>query len=99
MPEVPVDDPALDAIEHALGGCLTYTAEDGSELGEPRLVGAEYQLADLLDFWAGHDRDNAVLIGYAGTVPIHRALTPTFSEHDLIRALIAEIRRLRVQIG
>lgn len=97
-PVVPVDDAALDAIEHALGTSLTFTAEDGSELPEdmPRRVGGDYGLQQLLDFWAGIDpNEEGILTGYAGSIPIYDMPGVYLTEHDLVRALIAEIRRLR----
>lgn len=106
LPPIPLDDAALDAVEHALGAQLTYEAEDGSTLDEPRVVGADYQLDHLLTFWSGHSRDDhGTLVGYTGGsgamgmfgegVPIYQLDGPRYSERDLLRALIGEVRRLR----
>ena len=86
MPEIPLDDSALSAIEHALGASLTDDHE---------LVGADYSLHTLLDFWAGHDGDGT-LVGYHDGIPIYDCTdSPSFSERDLVRALVAEVRSLR----
>lgn len=93
---IPLDEPALEAIEHALDGCLTYTADDGTELVEPRRVGADYGLHQLLDFWAGIDPDEeGVMTGYAGNIPIYEMPGVYLSERDLIRALIGALREAR----
>jgi hypothetical protein len=49
----PVDDATLGAVEHALGGALTFDGENGETLTQPRLTGADYSLSSLLDFLAG----------------------------------------------
>jgi hypothetical protein len=113
LPDFPVDDSTLAAIEHALGGALTFDGENGERLAEPRLVGADYSLSTLLDFLAGcTGRDpNEELIqpgrdesdlpewergrGGWSDAEIVYDTRPHYSEHDLIAALIAEIRSLR----
>lgn len=110
LPPFPTDESTLLAVEHALGGALTFDRPDhvryDSDDEGPWLVGAEYSLATLLDFLAGcTGRDpNEELIrpadpslpGYAGAEMVYDTRIH-YSEHDLIRALIAEIRRLRDQ--
>lgn len=86
----PVDDTALDSIEHALGAVFTIDEE-----GEHQIQGAEYSLSQLLDFWSGFDRADGVQDGYINDIPVYVFEKPTLHEHDLIRALVAEIRRLR----
>lgn len=86
---VPVDDAALNAIEHALKGA--YTVENG----EHRLVGADYSLTQLLDFWSGRDPGTDTLIGYEGEMPIYEASGPVLGLHDVIGALVAELRLTR----
>lgn len=86
LPSFPVDDATLLAVEHALGGSLTV------EDGQPILVGADYSLWDLLEFLSGYDPDKSVPIGdgvyeYVGG--------PIYHPDDVIRALVAEVRRLR----
>jgi hypothetical protein len=49
LPPFPVDDITLNALEHALGAALRYIGD------EPTLVGAEYDLHQLLDFLSGYD--------------------------------------------
>lgn len=98
LPPIPLDDEALDAIEHALGAVYTFDDHEqsfGLLDSEPILTGADYTLDQLLDFWSGFDRSKGVLTGYAGDAPIYTFDQPTYSERDLIRDLIAEVRRLR----
>ncbi len=111
LPPFPVDDATLSAVEHALGGSLSMDAEDGGSLDAPVRVGADYGLHELLDFLAGctgregmyrvdsdgepmtpeqAERDDA--LGLPQTWIDER---PHYSEHDLIQALIDEVRRLR----
>lgn len=98
--EFPVDDATLLAIEHALGGVLTFDRPDDAAEDDdgPWLVGADYSLHTLLDFLAGcSGRDpNEELMGHtADGTPIYYDTRIHFSEHDLIKALIREIRALR----
>lgn len=88
LPPIPLDDVALDLIDHALNA--VYDVDDD---GIHHNVGSDMTLDQLLDFWSGpspreHIRDTAEYI------PIMWR-SPRYSEHDLIRALVAEIRRLR----
>ena len=81
----PVTDSILDLVEHALNGAL----DDNHEL-----VGAEFSLHQLLDFLSGYDPAKVEQIGediykYVGG--------PLYHYTDIIRALIAEVRRLRPQ--
>lgn len=89
-PVLPVDDRALDLYEEALKAGYTVD-EDGTH----HLVGADFSLPHLLDFFSGYDSTKSVLIGYDGGTPIYEHTEPIFSERDLIRALIVEVRRLR----
>lgn len=86
----PVDDMALDAIEHALGTCTTF-----DEDGERQLVGGEYTLEGLLDFWSGYDRTKSVLIDDSGGPALYEYPDPVYHVNNLVEALVAEIRRLR----
>lgn len=113
LPPIPLDDMTLDAIDHALGGVLTYDRPDGApEDGGPWRIGADYSLATLLDFLAGATgRDpNEELIqagrdesdlpewergrDWSGAEIVYDTRTH-YSDHDLIAALVAEVRRLR----
>jgi hypothetical protein len=87
---VPLDDAALDSIEHALGA--VYTIDEG---GEHQIQGADYNLSQLLDFWSGFDHTKGVHDGYIGEIPVYVFDTPSLTEKDVIRALVAEVRRLR----
>lgn len=112
LPDFPVDDLTLDAIEHSLGYCLTIDDE-----GNPVSDGsADYSLDTLLDFLAGTiGRDpNEILISPGrdesdlpewergrdwSSAEIVEDTRIHYSKHDLIRALVAEIRRLRGSDG
>lgn len=95
LPPFPVDDVTLSNVEHAMDGALIR-----DDSGELTVHGAEFGLPQLLDFLAGHDRDSGELLegaempGFPG-VPVYLSDSPTYHEHDVIRALIAEVRRLR----
>lgn len=98
---IPLDNEALDAIEHALGAVYTFDDHDqalGLADSEPILTGADYTLDQLLRFWSGADPVEAgELAGYAGDSPIYTSHKPCYSERDLLKALIAEVRRLRAK--
>lgn len=103
--EFPVDDATLLALEHSMKGALTFDRPDGApDDGGPWLVGADYSFHQLLDFLAGctGEDPNAVVIdpGDAMWNDIRgaRIVYDTrihYSEFDVIRALIKEVRRLR----
>lgn len=91
LPEFPVDNDMLDRIEHALGGSYEVD-EDGTH----RLIGADYTLTQLLDFMAGYDETLLIpLEGHEGSMEWYQYPFPLYHEHDVIRALISEVRRLR----
>jgi hypothetical protein len=95
LPEFPVDNDMLDRLDHALGTCWTYN--DG---GERVHHGGDYTLPELLDFLSGYDPSLAIPLGegsgpFGGDVEWTEYPFPTYHEHDVIRALMAEIRRLR----
>lgn len=96
MPEVPesfpVDPLALSMLKIALDG--RYVINDN---GEHELVGSDFTVHKVLEFYSGYDETKLVAeawddfgepIGY--TYP-----DPVFSLHDVIRALIDEVERLR----
>ena len=97
LPPVPVDEIALSQLEHAMGAMLTFHAEDGTPLEDPRVVGAEYTLNTLLEFWSGTRGDPDGVIRQVGEYhsPVYYDPRPQYSPPDVIRALIAEVRRLR----
>lgn len=87
LPSFPVDDVTLDCLEHALNGAWHVDAD-----GNHRLVGADYSFTQLLDFLSGYDpawliETEPGIVEYRGGALYH--------SHDVIRALIAEVRRLR----
>lgn len=103
LPPFPVDDFTLDQLEHALNTAIDYT-EDGERI----CVGGEFTMSKFLDFMSGYDPDRSTLIGHTDTipgteiptdhaVPIYEHWDQHYSEHCVMRALIAEIRRLRTE--
>lgn len=111
--EFPVNEPVLLALEHAMGGCLTFDRpEDAPDDGGPWLIGAEYSMHTLLDFLAGcmGEDPNGIIIdpgedvdpnaSWAEKMRGARVVEDTrihYSEFDVIRALINEVRRLRAE--
>lgn len=97
LPEFPTNDAMLDRLEHALGTCWTYADKD-----ERIHVGGDYTVPELLDFLSGYDPSLAVPLGehpglFGDDVEWTEYPFPTYSEHDVIRALVAEVRRLRAE--
>lgn len=95
LSDFPVDDTALDRLEHAIGTCLG--GEDSKQL-----VGGEYTLNMLLDFYSGFDPSKFEHLG-TGPDPLGqgwevewvRYPDPIYSATDVISSLIKEVRRLR----
>lgn len=102
--EFPVDDFTLDQLEHALNTSIEIT-----DAGERRCVGGEFTMPKFLEFMSGYDPERCTLVGYTDgipgcpgsegfhgqAIPIYEGWDPHYSEHDVIRALIAEVRCLR----
>lgn len=88
--EVPVDDSALSAIEDALDAAYGV-----DESGAHILERGDFTLSQLLNFWSGHDPSEARLAGYVGDAEVYEHPRPVLHPNDLIRALVAEIRRMR----
>lgn len=98
LPDFPVDQFTLDQLEHALNTCVDGPAVLPFSDEEPsprKLVGGEFTLSQFLDFMSGYDPERSTLVGDADGVPIYECWDQHYSEHDVIRALIAEIRRQR----
>ena len=94
LPPFPVDDVTLLAVEHALDTTLSYNDD-----GELVNVGSDYSMSQLLDMLSGvdpskwqpaHDDD-----GYEIPDAVEYTGGPIYHTNDVIRALIAEVRRLR----
>lgn len=101
LPEFPVDDFTLDQLEHALNTCVEVRAD-----GSHKPVGGEFTLSQFLGFMSGYDPERVTLIGYTDTIPgtdihhdhaipIYESWDQHYTERCVIRALIAEVRRLR----
>lgn len=98
LPPFPVDDFTLDQMEHALGGAF----EVDPETGDHRVVGADFSFGQLLDFLSGYDPAKTVIIEEANPLlpgiegaEVGEYPDPLYSMHDVIEALIREIKRLR----
>ena len=89
----PVDDVTLAAVEHALGGAYTVGAD-----GAHSVVGADFMLPQLLEFLSGYDPAAVVPLNDDGTITEYVG-GAIYTEHCVIRALIAEVRRLRDNTG
>lgn len=93
LPDFPIDESALSNIEHALGG-----AYEVDEEGNHTLVGADFTLHQLLDFYSGYDERLEEPVDEwqeYREVPIMTYPEPVYHVNDVVRALIKEIRRLR----
>ena len=95
--EFPVDDITLDLILHSLDGVYEVDEE-----GNHQLVGADMTLNQLLDFLSGYDESKLIHegmmpdpMGWGIEVEMTSYPDPIYHEHDVIRALIHEIQRLR----
>ena len=87
LPEFPVSDDVLDSIEHALQGAYEVTPE-----GEHRLVGADFSLSQLLEFYSGYSPEK---LQPTDDPQVFVYPEPVYTERDVIRSLIKEVRRLR----
>lgn len=87
LPSFPVDDQTLDLILDALKVSFVF-AEDGTL----DLVGGEFTLSSLLEFYSGYGETNLVDEGDGN----YLYLEPLYTETDIIRSLIDEIKRLRI---
>ena len=95
LPPFPVDDLTLTSIEHALGASLTFD-DDDVLMERPRVIGADFTLGTLLDFLAGvRDDPDGVAELVREDPEVWYDPRPHYSLHDVIRALIDEIRLLR----
>lgn len=74
---IPVDDTSLALIEDATNATLEINSD-----GEPVVMGAEFSMNRLLEFWSGYNADST-------DTPV------LLTRDDIIRALIDEIRRIR----
>lgn len=95
LPDFPTDNAMLDRIEHALGTCWTYN-DDGERVHH----GGDYTLSELLDFMSGYDSSLAIPLGtrpglFGDDVEWSEYPFPVYTEHDVLRALLVEVRRLR----
>lgn len=99
LPPFPTDDFTLTQLEHALNTSIEVL-EDGSH--QP--VGGEFTMSKFLDFMSGYDPERSTLLGYtagvcgegdpAGAIPIYASWDQHYTEHCVMRALIARIREL-----
>ncbi len=95
MTSFPVDDATLGALEHALGATFVAETEDGPVLG-----GADMSVESLLDFLSGPTTVTPALNVYDQLLPdVYELAGERFSRDCVIRALLAEVRRLRADAG
>lgn len=97
LPPFPVDDFTLDQLEHALNTCINI-----SDDGERSCVGGDFTLPQFLGFMSGYDPERATFLGYVDDpmgfgelVAMYEHWDQSYSEHSVIQALVAEVRRLR----
>jgi hypothetical protein len=83
---IPVDDDSLRLVEEAIRSALRQDDPDEDPI---RVEG--FSLNQLLDFWSGVDRSQLVT---EDAVRVYR--DPVLGTDDLILALVAEVRRLRM---
>lgn len=86
LPDFPVDDGTLNLLEDSLNGSFTVDAD-----GTHHLVGADFTVSDLLDFLSGYDEAKLE----TGENGWEEYPDPLYHINDVVRALIAEVRRLR----
>lgn len=85
-PTIPVDDFTLTLIEEALN--TSYAVDED---GNHTLVGGQFTLPMLLNFFAGYDP--AELEEIAPSIAEYKGIS--LHPHELIRVLVNEVRRLR----
>jgi len=90
MIEIPLDEDGLQRILDALDTRIDFNDDETL-----RLVGGDFTLTTLLDFYSGYDSSKLSFDGYAGDTPVYSYPDTLYSTHDLIRILVEEIRRLR----
>jgi hypothetical protein len=95
LPPFPVDDDMLDRLEHALN--TTVDPQHLDERGRWLRVGGEYTLSELLDFYSGYDKSKLIPVGPADLTDTFEYPDPIYHPSDVIRALVAEVRKLRAQ--
>lgn len=84
--KVPVDEQSLRLLKESLDA--SYNVD---ETGQHVLVGADFSLQQLLEFWSGYDKTKLVPI----MDNVYEYPGPVIHTNDVIRALVSEIERLR----
>lgn len=87
LPPFPTDEVTLAALRHALGA--SYTCDGTTH----RIVGADMNVSQLLNFLSGYDRSRLVPLSADGTWVEYPGTV--YSRDDVIRALLDEVERLR----
>lgn len=94
MSDFPVDESTLNNIKHALGARLDDIGD-----GNPVVVGADFTLSRLLEFYSGYDPATNVPLGMVDTpmgyMEAEEVQGEMYTVNDVISALISEIERLR----
>ncbi len=98
MIPIPLDAEGLQRIEDALN--VSYAVDED---GTHSLVGGDFTLSTLLDWYSGYDESKLIHEGTAetfmGEVEMTTYPEPVYHPNDLIRVLVEEIRELRTQLG
>lgn len=94
MSDFPVDESTLNNIKHALGARLDDIGD-----GNPVVVGADFTLSRLLEFYSGYDPSTNVSLGEMDTPfgrgEVDEVQGEMYTVNDVLSALIAEVERLR----
>lgn len=98
LSDFPVHEMALEALMHGMAGAYDVDDEGNHVLVPMNGEGGEFSFHDVLHFYAGYDPSLvvAMLDEDGHEIPdVVEYTGPSYHYHDVIRALIAEVRRLR----
>lgn len=87
LPPFPVDECTLGNIEHALDARMSVDEE-----GAHHVAGADFTMPALLNFQSGYD---PALVEPLGDGIVEYVGGELYTRDDVIRALVAEVHRLR----
>lgn len=100
LPSFPVNEAALEAVLHGMAGAYTVDQEGNHVLVPVDGKGGDFSMDDVLHFYSGYDPEKVVpYTGEDGHThdDIMEYVGGTLYTRDcVIRALIAEVRRLRM---
>lgn len=96
LPPFPVDDETLNVVYDSMNRVVAHVTDSGEHVYTDD--SAPFSLAQVLDMLSGYDETKVVqaVNEYDQPIPdIYEYPGAVYHPHDLIRALIDEIRRLR----